>query len=162
MVDAEDLIFLTAGLNHLVQGLCTAVIPSKGLFDHNPAAFGILEEPGIGEGTTTAGIEIGRHREIKGAIAAGGALLINQFKASTESHDIVWFLQVNGFVKQLANELLPRRWILCNAGGECFGHFSPKHLIGPRATGATQKCEFTGESALFEQFEQRRHKFAVG
>ena len=162
MVDAEDLIFLTAGLNHLVQGLCTAVITSKGLFDHNAAAFGILQKACIGEGTTTACIEIGRHREVEGAIAPSGALLIDQFKASAEPHDILWFLQVNWFVKQLADELIPRRWILCNAGGECFSHFSPKHVIGPRATGATQKSEFTGESALFEQFEQRRHKFAVG
>ena len=161
VVDAEDLIFLPTGLNHLVQGLCAAVIAPKGLFDHNATAFGILQKPRIGQGTTTACIEIGRDREVKGAIAAGGALLINQFKAAPESHHILWFLQVDGFVEQLADELLPRCWIFFNPGGECFGHLSPKHFIGPRATGATQKSEFTGKSALFEQFEQRRDKFAV-
>jgi hypothetical protein len=65
--------------------------------------------------------------------------LIDQFKASAEPHDILWFLQVNWFVKQLADELIPRRWILCNAGGECFRPFFPETRHRSKGDGRNPK-----------------------
>ena len=56
-VDPENLIFLAAGLNDFVQGLGTAVIPTKRLFNHHPAAFGILQQPCVGQSSATASIK---------------------------------------------------------------------------------------------------------
>ena len=43
VVDAEDLVFLSAALNHAIERLSTAVIPTEWLFDHHAAALGVFE-----------------------------------------------------------------------------------------------------------------------
>ena len=48
VVDAKDLVLLTAALNHLVEGLGASVVPSKWFFNHNAAALGIFQQACIG------------------------------------------------------------------------------------------------------------------
>ena len=49
MVDAKDLVLLTAGLHHAIEGLGTAVVASEGFLDHHPAAFGVLQQASVGQ-----------------------------------------------------------------------------------------------------------------
>jgi len=57
VVDAEDLGFLAAALNNPVQGLGAAVVRAKGFLDDNPAAAGVLEQSGLGQGPAATAVE---------------------------------------------------------------------------------------------------------
>ena len=92
----------------------------------------------------------------------GGALLIDLFKASSETHHIFWFLEIHRFVEQLYGELFPAAGILLDLLGHGLSHLPSEFLITPGATGAAQHSEFTRQASLLEQLEQRRHQLAMG
>ena len=99
VVDAEDLVFLATALNHAIESLGTAVIPTEWLFDHHAAALGVFEQAGIGEGSAAAGIELRRDRQIEGAVVAGGPQPVDLMQSMPQLHQIFRLLEIHGLVE---------------------------------------------------------------
>ena len=162
VVDAEDLVLLGTGLHHLVEGLGAGVVGAEGLLDHHPAALAVGQQAGGGEGAAAAAVEGRRHREIEGAVAAGGALAVEVVEPFAQAHDRGRIGEVGRLVVERRSEAFPGLGIAGDGGGHRFGHAAAELLIAPGAAGAAQHGEFTGQPPLAVELEQGGHQFAVG
>ena len=92
----------------------------------------------------------------------GGALLIDLFKAPTETHHVLRFLQINRLIEQFCGELFPASGILLDRFDKGLSHLPSEVLVTPGTTGAAQHSELTRQASLLEQLEQCRHQLAMG
>ena len=162
VVDAEDLALLGAGLHHLVELLGAAVVATEGLLDHHPAALGVGQQARRRQGAAAAAVELRRHRQVEGAIAAGGPQPIDDLKALAQPHQVIGLLQIHRLIEQALGELLPGAGVIGDLAGEGHAHFRAEFLVAPGPAGAAEHGELTGQAPLAEQLEQGWHQLAVG
>ena len=162
MVDPKNLIFLGAGLHHPIQLLGAAVVAAEGLLDHHPTAVGIGQQPGGRQGPAATAVESRRHRQVKGAVAPGGALSVDALQPLAQLHDGGGIGEVGRLIEEAAGKALPSGGVLTDHSGHRRSHAGAKLLVTPGPAGAANHGKLAGQAPLPKQLKQGRDQLAMG